>query len=171
MTVAGASAGVRIGSRPRRCRWLSYMKVHHSIGVLSYESVALRAGRGCADRAHLWLLNCPFGLTLYSFYGGLQYIISMAEGHSFWSAARCGKGAAKVLHFRRKCNISVFGAPDQRERGAKKGEKCYKKMFQWGCYTFGKKSAEIEAPRERVFELILAAKPVRKFCCSRLVGC
>ena len=47
-----------------------------------------------------------------------------------------------MLHFQRKCNISGFGAPDQRERGAKQGAKCYKKMFQWGCYTFGQKSGE-----------------------------
>ena len=68
------------------------------------------------------------------------------------------KGAAKVLHFQRKCNISVFGSPDQREIGANRGEKCYKKMFQWGCYTFGQKSGEMEASREPVFELILAGK-------------
>ena len=117
-------------------------------------------GRGYADVA-----------SLYSICGGLRLIISMAEGRSFGGAARGAKGVSKALHFQRKCNISVFGAPDQREIGAKRGEKCYKKMFQWGCYTFGQKSAEIEAPRELVFELILAAKSARKCGRSRLVVC
>ncbi|MYJ77832.1 MAG: hypothetical protein F4047_06700 [Caldilineaceae bacterium SB0670_bin_27] len=53
----------------------------------------------------------------------------------------------------------------------KKGEKCYKKMFQWGCYTFGKKSAEIDAPRERAFELIPTGMSGGKCDCSRLVMC
>jgi len=30
-------------------------------------------------------------------------------------------------------------------------------MHQWKCNTFGQKLAEMEVPRERVFELILAA--------------
>jgi len=39
-------------------------------------------------------------------------------------------------------------------------------MHQWGCITFVKKSAEMEAPRERVFEMILAGKSARKHGCS-----
>ena len=122
--------------------------------------LACGGGWGCADFA-----------VLYSFCGGRRFIILMAEGRSFGGAVRGAKGAAKVLHFPRKCNIPGFGAPDQREMRAKKGAKCYKKMFQWGCYTFGQKSGEIEASRERVFELILAARAARKCGCSRLVVC
>ena len=89
------------------------------------------------------------------------------KGRSFDGAAGRPKWAAKVLHFRRKCCISVFGAPDQREKGPNGGEKCYEKMHQWKCNTFGQKSAEIETPREHVFELILAGKTARKCDCSR----
>ena len=34
-------------------------------------------------------------------------------------------------------------------------------MHQWGCITFMQKTAKMEAPRERVFELILAGKSTR----------
>ena len=77
--------------------------------------LACGGGRGWADLA-----------VLYSFCGGLRFIISMAEGRSFGGAAEGAKGAAKVLHFQRKCCISVFGLLT-REKKAIKGEKCYGK--------------------------------------------
>jgi len=64
----------------------------------SYESVALRGGRRCAERVQLWRLKYPFGLILYGFPKGLRFIISMAEGRSFGAAA----GTAQVLHFPKK---------------------------------------------------------------------
>ena len=152
--IAGASAGDRIAGSPRCCRRLRYMKVRHFLGSFHMFFWLARTG-GDARTMPIW----------DSFCGGLQFIISMAERRSFGAAAGGAKGDAKVLHLPPKCNISVFGAPDQRERGPKRGEKCYKKMLQWGCYTFGQKSGEIGAPRERVFELILSAKSARK--CGR----
>ena len=109
--------------------------------------------------------------SLYSYCGGLRFIISMAEGRSFGGAAEGAKGAAKVLHFQPRCCISVLVVPDQREKGQKRAKIAAKKMHQWRCNTFGQKSGTMEAPRERVFELILAATSAGKFGWSQLVVC
>jgi len=68
-------------------------------------TLACEGGRGCAVFA-----------VLYSFCGGLRFIISMAKGRSFGAEAEGAKGAAKVLHF-------CFWASDQREKGQKGAKK------------------------------------------------
>jgi len=57
-----------------------------------------------------------------AFAGDANSSFQWLKGRSFGGAAGRPKGTAKVLHFQRKCCISVFGAPDQSEKGAKKGE-------------------------------------------------
>ena len=96
---------------------------------------------------------------------GLRLIILVVEGRSFSGASGRAKGAAKVLHFPRRCCISFFGAPDQREKGVNRGKKCHKKMHQRKCNTFGQNSAEMETPRDRAcMESVPAAGEVGIGC-------
>ena len=113
---ACASAGERIAGRPLCCRWWNHMKVRHHVGCVHMGMSACEVG-GEARTPPI----------LYRFCGGLRPIVSMAEGWSFGGAAGRAKGAAKVLHFQRKCCISVFGVPDQREKGQKGGKTARKK--------------------------------------------
>ena len=88
----------------------------------SYESVALRVGRGCGERAQLWRPMCPFGLIFYSFSGGLRFIISMAEGRSFGAAAEGRKGQRKQCIFPKSDALLVIGLLTREKKGEKRCE-------------------------------------------------
>ncbi len=112
MRAADASSGDWIAVRPRCCCSLRYMKVRHHYGMRTYVYFGLRMRAGMR------------GLRGFctAFAGDANSSFQWLKGRSFGGATGRPKGTAKVLHFQRKCCISVFGAPDQSEKGAKKGE-------------------------------------------------
>ncbi|MDE0142763.1 MAG: hypothetical protein OXI80_04455 [Caldilineaceae bacterium] len=105
--------------------------------------------------------------VLDGFCGGLRFVISMAEGRSFGAAAEGRMGPRKRCIFPKSDALLEIGVLTRE----KKGEKRCESSASLGMHHFHEKSGEMEVSRERVFELILAAKSAQKCSCSRLVVC
>ena len=91
----------------------------------------------------------------------------MAEGRSCGAAAEGRKGPRKRCIFPKSDALLDIGVLTRE----KEGEKRCESSASIGMHHFHEKLGDIEAPRELVFGLTLAAKSARKRGCSRLVDC
>ena len=60
--------------------------------------------------------------VMYSSFGGLRFVFSMAEGGSFGGAAEGAKGAAKAVHLPKSDALLVIGLLTREKRGEKRCE-------------------------------------------------
>ncbi len=147
MRAAGSSAGGRIAGWPWSCRYLRYTKVRLHFGMHSFVHVALRGRAGMRRTVTIVSSamssgNSDFGRFCQSFLGTPGSSFRWLRGGLSAMRRGCAEGAEKCCKMRRRCCISVFWAPDQREKGGKGGENGAKKMQQWGCNTVMQKSSK-----------------------------